>query len=112
MLPTTGMKHMYEKLQRAMVKADERDEKFAIIKHRTYHLEADKSDSIVNVLNLYHYGTLILKIEFPIWNEVAVTPSIYSSSDRDAINALLIVLGYGNEYKFNIHAENVLKGGN
>ncbi len=110
MLPTIGMKTLLEKVKRSMKRSDAIGETTAYAKHRTYELTADKSDKLENHLTLFHYGTPILTISYNIFGEENVSVAVYSSSDRDAINALLIVLGMSGHYKFNIHGRNILGG--
>lgn len=109
MIPVTGMKQLKEKLERAMLKAGKAGENFAEASHRTYDMTAERSKT-ENVLSLYHYGTRILTVSYNVMGHETVEATVYSSSDRDAINATLIVLELGHEYKFNIHGENVLEG--
>ncbi len=112
MLPTIGMKTLIEKLERAMKQSGSVGAKTAYAQHRTYSMRASREDRTQNVLTLYHYGTEILKVSYNVMGHETVEATVYSSSDRDAINAMLIVLGHNEDYKFNIHGENVLKGGN
>ena len=111
MLPVIGMEQMYGKMKRAMLKAGKAGENFAEVSHRTYTLTASKESRTENVLTLYHYGTRILKISYNVMGHETVEATIYSASDRNAINAFLAVIGHGDDYKFNIHGENVLEGG-
>lgn len=110
MLPTSGMKQLKEKLERAMLKSGKAGENFAEASHRTYEMTAQRLKT-ENVLSLYHYGTRILTVSYNVMGHETVEAKVYSSSDRNAINALLIVLELEDEYKFNINGENVLKGG-
>lgn len=112
MLPTTGMKTLVEKLERAMKQSGSIGENTAYAQHRTYSMRASREDKTQNVLTLFHYGTEILRVSYNVMSHETVKATVYSASDRNAINAMLIVLGHDNEYKFNIHGENVLKGGN
>lgn len=110
MLPIQGTKTLIDKVERAMIVSECIGENTAYATHRTYAMRVDKSDNLKNVLELFHYETRILKIEYSLFGGETIQASVYSSSDRDAINALLIVLGLDGQYKFNIHGRNILGG--
>lgn len=107
MLPIKGMQLLSDKLDRKVDKSE--GDSVVTVSHRTYDFQV-KYENYSSCYSLFHYGTKILEVNVKRIDalnfEDTVSVDIYSSSDRNAINAMLEVMNV-HGYKFNIHGENV-----